>query len=101
MIALQSLFAVLANTEVHQVDVQHLQTVHDHANDNVTHVDTANTDGHEVNDCHHCGHCNGGHTVWLVVKGLQNLSAFHRPHYLMLNSTPFSLSSSIYRPPIA
>ncbi len=62
-IVLQSFNAVSALLYAHQVDAQHLETVHDHASDKKSvaenQVTDADDDDHNINDCHHCGHCSG------------------------------------------
>ena len=64
-IVLQSFNAVSALLYAHQVDAQHLETVHDHASDTKSviedQVTDAGDDDHNINDCHHCGHCSGSH----------------------------------------
>lgn len=97
-IVLQSITAV--SSENHQIDANHLQTQHDHASD----FDTSNqnaSDDHEVNDCHHCGHCNGGHLTWITVKNTSKVA--HQADFV---STPYPVGiterylADIHRPPI-
>lgn len=84
------------------MDVEHLQTVHDHTNDIDEHKISSDVNNHDVKDCHHCGHCSGSHTSWIVVKPyttklmLLNYYAIHR-----MAPAPKDISSRIYRPPIA
>ena len=50
LIVLQSFVAIANSQEIHEIDIQHIQIEH----------------SHNVKDCHHCGHCHGFHTQWLV-----------------------------------
>ena len=54
-IVLQSFNAVSALLDAHQVDAQHLETVHDHASDKKSvaenQVTDAGGDDHNINDC--------------------------------------------------
>ena len=76
-IVLQSFNAVSALLDAHQVDAQHLETVHDHASDTKSviedQVTDAGDDDHNINDCHHCGHCSGSHFSWVLVKAFSTL----------------------------
>lgn len=97
-IALQSFIAVSASTETHQLDVEHLQIIHDHGNDHVS----QNDEGHDIDDCHHCGHCSGNHTYWIFVKAYTpNLSSNNSHNFQDLASSPLGVSNRLYRPPIA
>ena len=63
----QSLLAVAQSMDLHTFDAEHVQTPHDHSQDTKPsgeqHV--ADDSGHNVADCHHCGHCSGTHLNWL------------------------------------
>ena len=66
-IVLQSFGAIANSQETHELDVQHLQTEHSHeSDDQVVDNDLSTDNEHNVKDCHHCGHCHGFHTQWLV-----------------------------------
>ena len=98
-VVFQSVTAV--SSENHQIDAKHLQTLHDHANDFDTSKQSANDDIHEVKDCHHCGHCNGGHFTWILVKDIS--STVYKPYF---ESIPYpegiteKYAAAIHRPPI-
>lgn len=102
-IALQSLVAVANSNENHQLDTQHLQTEHSHDADKVAFSDNSSEDEHNIKDCHHCGHCQGSHTPWLVNK--QNNTT--TPEFLTLNQYFYhthldkSFIEELIRPPIA
>ncbi|MFT5852165.1 MAG: hypothetical protein ACI87J_002141 [Colwellia sp.] len=102
-IALQSFVAVANSNENHQVDAQHLQTIHSHDLDNTAFFDASSTDDHNIKDCHHCGHCQGSHTSWFVSIEHSNTTA----KILVLNQYFYHANldkSSIevlIRPPIA
>ncbi|TAP35074.1 hypothetical protein EYR97_10410 [Alteromonas sp. KUL42] len=99
-IVLQSLFAVSATMESHQLDVEHLQTVHDHQTDHSSKAD--NDKDHDMEDCHHCGHCSGNHTSWILTKVFaSNLSLNHPHDFNRLTLSPLGISNRLYRPPIA
>ncbi|WP_145925034.1 hypothetical protein [Pseudoalteromonas luteoviolacea] len=66
VIALQSVSFVASLSDVHLVDVKHLQSTHSHQHDlQVTNTVELDEHGHAIQDCHHCGHCSGSHTSWL------------------------------------
>jgi hypothetical protein len=99
-IVLQSFVAVSASMETHQLDVDHLQTIHDHEADHSPQLDSDNE--HDIEDCHHCGHCSGNHTSWILVKAFApNLSLNNSHNFNNLISLPLSISTRLYRPPIA
>jgi len=92
---------VLSDSEVHQIDIKHLQTQHDHNSD--THTAESNmNDGHDINDCHHCGHCSGSHISWVLANSINN---YTKPQ--ANNATPYHIDETkefldaILRPPIA
>ncbi|WP_138587671.1 DUF2946 domain-containing protein [Pseudoalteromonas ruthenica] len=63
VIVLQSLAASADPTPAHQIDSEHLQSVHSHQQ----HDDLqpqASDNLHDTADCHHCGHCSGSHLTW-------------------------------------
>lgn len=102
-IALQSFFAVANIDDNHQVDSQHLQTVHTHDLDNNEFLDGSSKDDHDIKDCHHCGHCQGSHTSWFVSKKYSDIT----PDFLVLNHYFYhahldkSFIEELTRPPIA
>lgn len=102
-IVLQSFTAVAsATTDAHQVDFQHLQTVHDHADDiQLVKQDKAPGE-HDIKDCHHCGHCSGSHLSWVLVKNMEmSFNALHAKAPLFMIEQPISFLDAIFRPPIS
>lgn len=110
-IALQS-YAAVANTQAtHQIDVQHLQTEHSHSADrrmlfddlSDTLSDTLSDKDHSIKDCHHCGHCQGTHTPWVIGKRLDNFAIefLTRNDYFYLGAQYKSFTEDPIRPPIA
>jgi len=102
-IVLQSITGVVSATPGnHQIDIEHLQTQHNHQND--INLDDISKDdqGHDVKDCHHCGHCSGSHLSWISVHSLSSTL-----HFLNTNKTPYQFDQTkefldaILRPPIA
>ncbi|WP_286219632.1 hypothetical protein [Thalassotalea agarivorans] len=99
-IVLQSFVAVSTSMENHQLDVEHLQTIHDHETDHSPQLDKDNE--HDIEDCHHCGHCSGNHTSWILVKAFTpNLSLNHSHNFNKITLLPLGISTRLYRPPIA
>lgn len=99
-IVLQSFTAASSTFDFHQVDIEHLQTVHDHASDNQITEDLG-LDEHNIEDCHHCGHCSGSHLCWIGGKPeATDLAIMHHHNFQKLTTIPFHISSGIYRPPI-
>lgn len=102
-IVLQSLTAVAAITnENHQIDVEHIQVKHDHNSDHTESGKLVDAQGHDINDCHHCGHCSGSHLSWILVKGISNiheLPTVDEFPYYFIQSKEFS--EAILRPPIS
>lgn len=102
-IALQSFVAVANSTDNHQVDSQHLQTEHFHDGDNNELFDESSNDGHDIKDCHHCGHCQGSHTSWFVSKKHSE----SMPEFLVINQYFYHMHlaknfiEELIRPPIA
>lgn len=107
MIALQSVSAIASASKTHQIDIEHLQTEHVHAEHrNAEHrnAEQANTkqyssatqlydeDGHDIKDCHHCGHCSGSHLSWYISKPTYQL-----PFELALNDYSQTDSYTIHR----
>ncbi|BDX06981.1 hypothetical protein [Planctobacterium marinum] len=101
-IVFKSFLAVSTPIESHPVDIEHLQQTHDHAEDQHSNQSLTDAAGHDVEDCHHCGHCTGSHITWLQLK----------PHKTSLPSAvgwvfhnnsakPSGICRDIYRPPTA
>ncbi|BBN83463.1 hypothetical protein PA25_34480 [Pseudoalteromonas sp. A25] len=65
---MQSVGASAASTQVHQIDIEHLQSEHVHSSKLSSLNDQYDQDGHNIKDCHHCGHCSGSHLSWFVSK---------------------------------
>ncbi|WP_139158569.1 hypothetical protein [Pseudoalteromonas sp. JW3] len=61
-------------TQTHQIDLEHLQTEHSHAEQYNAGEALYDEDGHNIKDCHHCGHCSGTHLSWYVTKPTCQLS---------------------------
>jgi len=103
LIALQSYAAVADSDENHRVDSQHLQTEHSHDTDDIERYDESSDSEHNIEDCHHCGHCQGAHTQWFTSEKTLLMT----PEFLTSNQYFYSYyldKSSIeepIRPPIA
>ena len=102
-IVLQSLTAVASATnENHQIDVEHIQVKHDHNSDQIESGKLLDAEGHDVKDCHHCGHCSGSHLSWILVKGISNLHELPTVNEFPYDFIqPIQLSETISRPPIS
>ncbi|MBU2872145.1 hypothetical protein KO502_15815 [Colwellia sp. E2M01] len=102
-IVLQSLTVVASATnENHQLDIEHVQTQHDHHLDQTKSGKLIDAEGHDVDDCHHCGHCSGTHLTWILVKNIythQAPPALNTIPYDVIQSKEFS--EAILRPPIS
>nr|WP_286235900.1 hypothetical protein [Thalassotalea sediminis] len=99
-IVFQSFAAIAVGDDDHQMDVEHLQQQHSHLDD--TKLQQDNNDAHNVNDCHHCGHCTGNHATWVTVK--TEASAFDAlsvTSFYYLIPTTHAFTEAMYRPPIA
>ena len=102
-IVLQSLTAVVsATSENHQIDIEHLQTQHDHDDDRNVLNDNTDDEQHDVKDCHHCGHCSGSHLSWILVSNSNVDGKLN-----IINKTPYQFDQTkafleaIHRPPIS
>lgn len=102
-IALQSLVAVANSNDNHQVDSQHLQTEHSHDADKFTLLDESSNDDHNIKDCHHCGHCQGSHTPWLVTfsPGNSTIKFVVLNQYFYHAHLDKNFIEELIRPPIA
>jgi hypothetical protein len=102
-IVLQSLTAVASATnENHQIDVEHIQVKHDHNSDHSESGKLVDAEGHDVNDCHHCGHCSASHSVWMIVKNavkIFSINSFESSLYLVKH--PSKYIETTFRPPIS
>jgi hypothetical protein len=99
-IVLQSFASSAASIENHQVDIEHLQSVHVHTNDNAS-EETDNAD-HDIKDCHHCGHCSASHSVWMTVRNSIEFISFNIIETsIFLVKSPSKLIETTFRPPIA
>lgn len=72
-IALQSFFTVLNAQEIHQIENEHIQIEHSHENDFQVTADNSG-DEHQIDDCHHCGHCHGSHSQWVATNQLDSIA---------------------------
>ncbi len=102
-IVLQSLTAVVsATSENHQIEIEHLQTQHDHNDDFSLLTESAGDEHHDIKDCHHCGHCSGSHLSWILINNLNNSTKLFN-----INNTPYQFDQTkafleaILRPPIS
>lgn len=101
-IVLQSFFAVAAPSENHQIDIEHIQSEHNHLDDKQLSKISDSNDDHDISDCHHCNHCSGSHLSWLLVKNISNQSASSVPNLTPYqNVLPQEIFETSFRPPIA
>lgn len=98
---LQTINAVSsATSQNHQLDIEHLQTQHDHKSD-LKSLDL-DEEGHDIKDCHHCGHCNGSHFSWVLISNVNNSTKLFTN-----NNIPYQFDQTkefldaILRPPIS
>ncbi|MCJ8318438.1 MAG: DUF2946 domain-containing protein [Colwellia sp.] len=109
-IVLQSFVAVADAEKPHQINSQHLQTEHVHDDDpeslNKSLSDSLSDSSgpeHNINDCHHCGHCQGSHTQWIVNKKIATTA----PDFMVFNQYSYfnhlakSFIEEVTRPPIS
>ncbi|RHW77780.1 hypothetical protein [Colwellia sp. RSH04] len=102
-IVLQSLTAVAsAINENHQIDVEHIQVKHDHNLDRSEAGRLVDAQGHDVNDCHHCGHCSGSHLTWILIKDIPNLHELPTANEFPYDFIQYKeFFEAILRPPIS
>jgi hypothetical protein len=102
-IALQSFVAVANSDNNHQLDAQHLQTKHSHDVDSVASLPETAENQHNVKDCHHCGHCQGSHTQWLLTNRTlsKSIKLLIPNQYFYLVHVDKSFTEQPIRPPIA
>ncbi|WP_152614474.1 DUF2946 domain-containing protein [Pseudoalteromonas luteoviolacea] len=102
VIALQPVSFVTSLSDVHLVDIKHLQSTHSHQFDlQVTNTIELDEHGHAIQDCHHCGHCSGGHTSWLSRYWQEVVTLM--PSYVVINTPDTRIrrrAESKYKPPI-
>jgi len=109
-IALQSLFAVADNRQIHQIDTEHLKVEHSHQSDKqiktapdskLTSMLDSNIE-HDNEDCHHCGHCHGSHAQWLALNHLS--MPIHSARNNLFNyqsKLNIGTQENLFRPPIS
>lgn len=102
-IVLQSLSSVAFTTSAdHQIDLEHLQTQHEHKNDVNAFEGNVDEAGHNIDDCHHCGHCSTSHLSWIFFTHIAST-----PNIYSLERIPYQSSQTkeyldtIQRPPIS
>lgn len=101
MIVLQSFTAIASSFDTHQLDIEHIQTEHSHADDSKILSDKDISDEHNVEDCHHCGHCSGGHLSWILVKNHSNTLNLTTSILIPYpENTPNGFIEATLRPPI-
>lgn len=102
IVPLQNAFSMVESKASHQVDGQHLQTTHQHTSDIVKSQQIFDEDNHQVNDCHHCGHCSGFHLSWVALEHehlfLKTQGKLKLHHQFQLNT---GYSHPLLRPPIS
>jgi len=99
-IVLQSFSAIAAPNNAHQLDIQHIQTEHDHRDDlqlnNMADID----EEHNISDCHHCGHCTGTHLSWILVKTAIVLDSLNYVQFTPYQKTFYNdVFEDSFRPP--
>lgn len=102
-IVLQSLSSVASSTSAdHKIDLEHLQTQHEHKSDVKSFDGNVDEEGHDIDDCHHCGHCSGSHLSWISVTHINSTHTLYN-----LNKIPYLFDQTkeyldaIQRPPIS
>lgn len=78
-IILQSFVSVASSIDTHNDGIEHLQTVHIHAEINT--LEETDQAGHDIKDCHHCGHCSGSHLTWVFTKISTKIATINSPAY--------------------
>ncbi|MBC3764318.1 hypothetical protein [Neptunicella marina] len=100
----QSCIAVANASLPHQLDKTHLQTVHSHQQDSTPQSDIADgyNSQHNIQDCHHCGHCQGNHAnSAILVSATLNSSPIKQgksPGFSQF--IPEYIPDNLLRPPI-
>jgi len=102
-IVLQSFSSIASVTsEDHQVDIEHLQIQHDHADDRNILKESADKEPHDIKDCHHCGHCSGSHLSWILVSNSNITSKVYNTYKIPYQSVQTKeILDAILRPPIS
>jgi hypothetical protein len=102
-IVLQSITAVAsATSQSHQIDIEHLQTQHDHSDDLSNNAEEIGEDDHDIKDCHHCGHCSGSHLSWILISNSNSATKLYNNNLIpyQFDQTKEFLDA-ILRPPIS
>lgn len=102
-IVLQSISSIAsATSENHQIDVEHLQTQHDHKDDRDILNENADDEPHDIKDCHHCGHCSGSHLSWILISNSNSATKLYNNNLIpyQFGQTKEFLDA-ILRPPIS
>jgi len=100
---LQSITAVAsATSQSHQIDIEHLQTQHDHSDDLSNNAEEIGEDDHDIKDCHHCGHCSGSHLSWILISNSNSATKLYNNNLIpyQFDQTKEFLDA-ILRPPIS
>ncbi|WP_284242733.1 DUF2946 domain-containing protein [Thalassotalea insulae] len=101
VIVLQSFTVVSVAKQSHQIDAQHMQTEHSHQLDKL--MAQASSDRiHDVQDCHHCGHCHGAHIQWVLSKSdVVSANGLASNSFLYRSVSNKEFIEELIRPPIA
>ncbi|NRA61867.1 MAG: DUF2946 domain-containing protein [Psychrobium sp.] len=102
-IALQSFAAIASPSETHQIDSQHIQTLHSHELDSIELFEKTSSDEHSIKDCHHCGHCSGTHGHWLTSDKHPEIfvTTLFSNQYFYIERHAKSVIEPFVRPPIS
>lgn len=102
-IVLQSFSPIVFAQDFHQVDVEHLRVEHSHQDDRVFSLDNQNNDKqHNIEDCHHCGHCAGTHLTYVVLQhNYSILESISQSILDSLKTLPKDYIDPAIRPPIS
>jgi len=101
-IVLQSFASIGAPIENHQVDIEHIQTEHHHADDQQLLQKSDSNEDHDISDCHHCNHCNSSHLSWMYIKHTSSNSVLaSRNVYQYVTVKPQNIFETSFKPPIA
>lgn len=101
-IVFQSFGAIASVSDNHQTNAQHLQTEHSHADDKSHSSGADKSEQHDIDDCHHCGHCSGSHLTWVNVDLCANqVMPLAQERYSHKNLRLSQFIEASLRPPIA
>ena len=99
-IVIQSFTAIAAPSNDHQLDIQHIQSEHNHSDDLQLNNSSVIQQEHNISDCHHCGHCTGTHLSWILVKSvITPISAVNIQFIPYQNSAYSEVFEASFRPP--